>query len=633
MNQDNKNTIIGMVLIMAILFGWQYFSAPSAQQIAENKRIQDSIAQAQRRIDSVNVAQPNGQAPQAAVQTLPDSLRMQLMQGEYGVFAPLSAGQEQLNVLENDVFKITFSNKGGRIKDVMLKQYFKISEDSNRVEKKEPLHLLEDIKNRFEFVLPSNTSKGKISTEDLFFAPPSVSGNTIVYRAAVNDQTFIEQKYVIGKGYDIDYDVQIKGLGQVLKPNAKSVQLNLENYLDKLEKNVSYESSYSNLNYREADGTPDYLSATGEAKKELTSKPVSWVAHANQFFSTALISQNGGFKSATLESVAFDVQSSDLKRTTSKIDFAADNGEVNAKMKLYIGPNDYSILKAYNNKLEDVVSYGGSILGTINRWIIRPIFDFLHSIFGNVAVCILLLTLIVKAALYPLSYKMLQSQAKTTALKPEIEKLKAKYKDEPQKVQVEQMKIYQEFGVNPLGGCLPTLLQMPIWMALFRFFPATIDFRQQGFLWATDLTGFEEFIKLPFYIPLYGAHISLFALLWGASLVVFTWYSMKDVDMTGQPAMMKQLQYFTPILFTVMFNSYAAGLSLYMLFSNLLNIGQTIVTKNYVIDHDKILKELHIYKKNPKKPNAFRRKLNEAMQAQQAMKEEQERSAAKGKKK
>ena len=227
---------------------------------------------------------------------------------------------------------------------------------------------------------------------------------------------------------------------------------------------------------------------------------------------------------------------------------------------------------------------------------------------------------------------MLRSQAKTTALKPEIEKLKVKFKDDPKRVQVEQMKNYQEFGVNPLGGCLPTLLQMPIWMALFQFFPASIDFRQQGFLWATDLTGFEEFIKLPFHIPLYGAHISLFALLWGASLVVFTWYSMKDTDMTGQPAMMKQLQYFTPVIFTVMFNSYAAGLSLYMLFSNILNIGQTVVTKNYVIDHEKILEELHIYKKNPKKPSAFRQKLNDAMQQQQAIKEEQDK-AVKGKKK
>ena len=630
MNQDTKNAMIGMTLIMVILFGWQYLSAPSAQQVAENKRIKDSTEQATRRIDSLKVAQPTAQAPVQAA--LPDSIRRQQMQGEFGIYSAFAMGQEQVNTLENDVFKITFTNKGGRIKDVILKKYYKLTEDSTRIEKKELLHLLEDVKNRFEFVIPSNTAKGKISTEDLYFATPSVSGNTIVFRASLDDQTFIEQKYVIGTGYDIDYDVRMRGLGQVLNPNAKSVQLNLENYLDKLEKNVSYESSYSNLNYKEGDNSPDYLGATGEHKLELNTKPVQWVAHTNQFFTTSIISLNGGFKSASLESTAFDATSADLKKTTSKLELPTDNGEVNAKMKLYIGPKDYSILKTYKIDLEDIVSYGGSILGTINRYIIRNIFDFLHGIFDNVAICILLLTFVVKAFLYPLSYKMLRSQAKTTALKPEIEKLKLKFKDDPKKVQVEQMKIYQEFGVNPLGGCLPTLLQMPIWMALFQFFPASIDFRQQGFLWATDLTGFEEFIKLPFHIPLYGAHISLFALLWGASLVVFTWYSMKDTDMTGQPAMMKQLQYFTPVIFTVMFNSYAAGLSLYMLFSNILNIGQTVVTKNYVIDHEKILEELHIYKKNPKKPSAFRQKLNDAMQQQQAMKEEQDKTV-KGKKK
>ena len=630
MNQDTKNAMIGMTLIMVILFGWQYLSAPSAQQVAENKRIKDSTEQATRRIDSLKMAQPMAQAPVQAA--LPDSVRRQQMQGDFGIYSAFAMGQEQVNTLENDVFKITFTNKGGRIKDVLLKKYYKLTEDSSRVEKKELLHLLEDVKNRFEFVIPSNTAKGKISTADLYFATPSVSGNTIVFRASLDDQTFIEQKYVIGTGYDIDYDVRMKGLGQVLNPNAKSVQLNLEDYLDKLEKNVSYESSYSHLNYKEGDNSPDFLSATGEQKLELNTKPVQWVAHTNQFFTTSIISLNGGFKSASLESTAFDATSADLKKTTSKLELPTDNGEVNAKMKLYIGPKDYSILKTYKISLEDIVSYGGSILGTINRYIIRNIFDFLHSIFANVAVCILLLTLVVKAFLYPLSYKMLRSQAKTTALKPEIEKLKVKFKDDPKRVQVEQMKIYQEFGVNPLGGCLPTLLQMPIWMALFQFFPASIDFRQQGFLWATDLTGFEEFIKLPFHIPLYGAHISLFALLWGASLVVFTWYSMKDTDMTGQPAMMKQLQYFTPVIFTVMFNSYAAGLSLYMLFSNILNIGQTVVTKNYVIDHEKILEELHIYKKNPKKPSAFRQKLNDAMQQQQSIKEEQDK-AVKGKKK
>ncbi len=629
MNPDSKNAMIGMMLIMVILFGWQYFAAPSASQVAENKRIQDSTALAQRITDSLkNIAQVNPAAQSVAV---PDSNVRKQLQGDYGNFAPLTAGQVQTNTLENDVFKVTFTNKGGRIKDVLLKEHFKIYEDSNKVEHKEPLRLLEDIKNRFEIIMPTATAKGKISTDELFFTP-SVSGNTIVFRAAADAETFIEQKYVIGNGYDIDYDVQMKGLGSVLNPSAKSVQLNVEDYLDKLEKNVNYESSYSYLRYRENDQTPDFLSATGENKKELNTKPVQWVAHSNQFFSTVIMSKSGGFKSALVGSQAFDATSSDLKKTVSLLEIPTENGEVNAKIKLYVGPNDYTILKKYDAKLQDIVDYGGSILGTINRWIIRPIFDFLHSIFGNVAVCILLLTLIVKAALYPLSYKMLTSQAKTTSLKPEIEKMKAKFKDDPQKVQMEQMKLYQEFGVNPLGGCMPTLLQMPIWMALFRFFPASIDFRQKGFLWATDLTGFEEFIKLPFSIPLYGAHISLFALLWGASLIVFTWYSMKDVDMTGQPAMMQQLQYFTPILFTVMFNSYAAGLSLYMLFSNILNIGQTVVTKNYIIDHDKIREALHAYKKNPKKPSAFRQKIQEAMQAQQSAKAAETKPAPKSKK-
>jgi YidC/Oxa1 family membrane protein insertase len=624
MNQDNKNALVGMMLILFILLGWNYFMAPSKQDLANQQRIQDSVAQVQLRNDSLQKIQL-AQNP-----IMPDSLKNAMMNGEFGLFAPFATGNEQIATLENDDIKVSFTNKGGRIKEVLLKHHFKIWEDANRVEHKEPLKLLEDSKNRFEYIIPTNTSKGKISTQDLYFTP-SVSGNTIIFTAAVDGNTYLQQKYVLGGDYDLDYEVQLKGLGQVLNPNTKGVQLNFENYLDKLEKNFTYEVSYSYLRFRENDETPDYIATTGQASKELKSKPIQWIATANQFFNTAIISQNGGFSGAQLYNEAYDAQSADLKKMIARLDFPANNGEVSHKMKLFVGPNDYQLLKSYGLKLEDIVDYGGSILGTINRWLIRPIFDFLHGFVGNVAICILLLTFIVKAFLYPLSYKMIQSQAKTTALKPDIDKMKAKYKDDPQKVQMEQMKLYQEFGVNPLGGCLPTLLQMPIWMALFRFFPASIDFRQKGFLWATDLTGFEEFIKLPFHIPLYGGHISLFALLWGVSLVAFTWYSMKDMDMSGQPAAMKYIQYFTPVIFTVMFNSYAAGLSLYMLFSNILNIGQTVATKNYIIDHDKIRADLEAYKKKPKKQSLFRQKLNEAMQQSQALKEQQEK--AKNKKK
>jgi YidC/Oxa1 family membrane protein insertase len=615
MNEDNKNALTGMILIMLILFGWYYFMQPSQAQFEAEKRQQDSIAAVQRYNDSLKMATPQPIPPPS----VSDSLK----QVELGDFARLTSGVEQFSVLENENLRIEFSNKGGRIKNVFLKKYKRILENEKREDVVTPLYLLEDSKNHFGLTIPTNTAKGSVTTEDLFFTP-SVSGNVVTFRATLSDQTVLEQKYTLSAGYELGYDIRFTGLSSVLKSDAQSVQLNWENYLDKLEKNVNYERSYSYLYYKESDETPDYLSGTSNDTKQLNTKPVEWVAHANQFFSSILMAQKGnGFKSAIVESQYLDERHEDLKKMVSRLEIPKDALANGYAMKLYIGPNDYSLLAAYDNKLQNLVNYGGSILGSINRWVIRPIFDFLHGIFGNVAICILLLTLIVKALLYPLSYRMLRSQAKTTALKPEIEKMKAKYKDDQQKVQMEQMKLYQEFGVNPLGGCLPTLLQMPIWMALFQFFPATIDFRQQGFLWAKDLSGYEEFVKLPFYIPAYGAHISLFALLWGISLIVFTWYTMKDVDMSGQPAAMKWLQYFTPIIFMLVFNSYAAGLSLYMLFSNILNIGQTVVTKNYIIDHNKIRQELDDYKKKPKKQSLFRQKLEEAMQQQQAIKQQQ----------
>jgi YidC/Oxa1 family membrane protein insertase len=629
MNPDNKNAMIGMVLILFILLGWNMLNAPSPAEIESKKRTQDSIANVQRVTDSLQKVAPVSQLPPS----VNDSFKRVQMMNELGNFGALATGTEQISVLENQDIKVTFSSKGGRILNVLLKKYKRILENEKREDVTTPLYLMEDTKNKFGLHIPANTPSGSIATENLYFTP-SVSGNVISFRAMLNDQVGIEQRYTLGSAYDMDYTVKFNGMASVLKSDAKSVQLNWENNLDKLEKNINYETSYSYVRFKESGASPDYLSGTSSDKKELNAKPIEWVTHSNQFFSSILMAPQGnGFKSAILESETFDskVVHEDLKKMTSRLEIPVDALSNGYTMKLYTGPNDFGMLHAYNNSLENVVDYGGSILGTINRWVIRPIFDFLHGIVGNVAICILLLTFLIKAFLYPLSYKMLRSQAKTTALKPEIEKMKAKYKDDQQKIQAEQMKLYGEYGVNPLGGCLPTLLQMPIWMALFRFFPATIDFRQQGFLWAKDLSGYEEFMKLSFYVPMYGAHVSLFALLWGLSLLVFTWYSMKDVDMSGQPAAMKYMQYFTPLIFMLVFNSYAAGLSLYMLFSNLLNIGQTVVTKQYVIDHDKIREELHDHKKKPKKQSFFRQKLDEAMKAQEAAAAQQQKTGGKKK--
>lgn len=615
MNSDNKNALTGMLLIVAILMGWNYLNAPSEAQVQAEKRTADSTATAQRLADSLQRVQAQT-AP-----TAPSVAPIQQPQGTpTGGSQPAITPQEQLIVVENEDLAITFTSKGGRIKQVLMKKFKKLQDDAQRNEQLLPLYLLEDAKNHLGFVIPTN-GYGDVSTESLFFTP-SVSGNVVRFSAALANGATVEQEYKLGAAYDLDYTVKFNGLANLIRSDAKGVQLNFENYLDKIEKNISYERNYSFLTYREVGEARDYLSASSNDYKALD-KPVQWISHAHQFFNTTLIAPQGGFKSAIVATDVYDDKADDLKKMVTKIEIPTEQATNGLAMKLFIGPNDYSILKKYGNRMEEIVDYGGSILGTINRYLIRPLFDFLHSIIGNVAICILLLTFIVKAFLYPLSFGMLKSQAKTAALKPEIEKMKAKHKDDAQKVQVEQMKLYQEYGVNPLGGCLPTLLQMPIWMALFRFFPATIDFRQQGFLWASDLSGFEEFIKLPFHIPLYGAHISLFALLWGASLIFFTIYSMKDVDMSAQPAGMKQLQYFSPIIFMVMFNSYAAGLSLYMLFSNILNIAQTIITKNYVINHDAIRAQLETNKKNPKKKSAFREKFDNMLKEQQEAQKQQ----------
>ena len=258
--------------------------------------------------------------------------------------------------------------------------------------------------------------------------------------------------------------------------------------------------------------------------------------------------------------------------------------------------------------LEDVIPYGWSIFGTINRWVIRPIFTFLSGFIGSKGIVILLLTLIVKLVLYPLTYKMLYSQSKMAALKPQIANMKEKYKNDQQKQQMETMKLYREFGVNPLGGCFPIFLQMPIWFALYRFFPAALEFRQASFLWATDLSSYDVFARIP-EIPFYGSHISMFTLLWAVTTVIYTYYNARHMDFSAGGAnakMMKYMQYGMPVMFLFFFNNFASGLTCYLLFSNIFNIAQTLITKNYIINQDKIKANWKLIAKSRKRRAAFR---------------------------
>ncbi len=622
----DRNTIIGLTLIFILFIVWQQFirPAPEEQEAAQARR--DSLAAVQQPDTGLRAAADTfrSASPAPADTTVTDSLRNQQMAGAFGPFAGAATGVEETHTLENDLMRVTFTNKGGRITEVLLKKHHKVVEDENRKDQKLPLKLLADEKNRFEYFLPiANLPSGGVNTADLFFET-ELRDSTILFRAPAGDGRYFEQSYTLRPhSYQLKYDVVLDGLNHVLAGNTENIQLTWLNYLDRIEKNTNFESRYSTIYFKPADEDPDYCSCTSDDTEELNDRPVKWIANANQFFNSSLIAEDA-FSSAVLEIDVLEDDRTDLKRAESKITIPYTRGEKETfAMEMYIGPNEFDRLYAMGHGLQDIIPFGWSIFGTINRWVIRPIFTTLLNVIASPGLVILALTLIVKLLLYPLTYRMLYSQSKMGALKPQLEGLKDKFKDEPQKQQMEQMKIYREFGVNPLGGCLPMVLQMPIWIALYRFFPASIEFRQAGFLWANDLSSYDAFIKLPFEIPFgFGAHLSLFTLLWAVTTLIYTYYNTRHMDMSANPAM-KYMQYLMPLFLLGFFNSFASGLTAYLLFSNLINIAQTIVTKNYIIDQEKIKKELEAYRKKPKKKGGFSQRLEAAMKEQQQKLQEQ----------
>ncbi len=641
----DKNTITGFILIFGILLVWNMTMAPDAQKkIEEQQRIQDSLALVeQQRVEeqpqTTIETQPNNTEP-TVIDSQEIEKQQSLLQLQYGAFYPSATGEEKESVLENDLMKVTFSNKGGRIKSVLLKEHFKMERDSSHEEHEIPLKLLEDDKNRFEYILPvASAAKETISSQDLFFEP-SISGNTISFKASAGSGKYFEQVYTVNpNSYGMDYSVRFVGLNDVLKTPNGSVELNWVDYLDRLELNYTYEHTYSSVYYKPSNDDYDYCNCMQEDKDELESQSIEWMAHSNQFFASILISKDRPFKGGVFETKVFDsdtrISNPDLKILHSHLEVPVGQDPFN--MEFYVGPKDYETLMAYDNELQYIVPFGKSIIGTANRWIIRPLFNFLSTFIGIKGIVILVLTLIVKLVLYPLTYKMLHSQAKMSALKPRLASLKEKHKDDQTQIQMESMKMYREFGVNPLGGCLPVVMQMPVWFALYRFFPASIEFRQEGFLWATDLSSYDAAFWLPFTIPFTDqSHLSLFTLLWVVTTLIYTYYNMQQMDMANMGGanaqMMKYMQFLMPVFFLFFFNSFASGLTCYLVFSNIFNIAQTLITKNVIIDHDKIKRELEAHKKKPKKKGGFGSRMEEALKQQQALAAQREAAKA-GKKK
>ncbi|RMD71588.1 MAG: membrane protein insertase YidC [Bacteroidetes bacterium] len=630
----DRNTIIGFLLIFVLLIAWQQFMAPSPEELQRQQQIQDSLRMEQVRQDSLArlaEARQLKDAQEAAAVTQDSASRANEMALLFGPFAPSAVGELKTFKLGNDVMEVTFTNKGGRIREVWLKDYYKVVLDSAFKEHKVPLRLLEDPKDKFEYLLPvPAAATGQVSTEDLYFDVQQ-SDNAITFRAYAGEGRWFEQRYELEPGsYNIKYTVDFVGLDQILDRSEENVVLNWVTWLDKLERNTRYERNYSTIYYKPTDDDPDYCSCTRDDEEDYTGQRLKWLAHSNQFFASILLPETA-FNGAVMRTEVLDPEAEDLKKLSSAILVPHDGPFA---MDMYVGPKDFETLYAYGVDLQEIIPFGRSIFGSINRWVIRPLFDFLAGLIGSKGLAILLLTFIVKMLLYPLTYRQIYSQQKMAALKPVLEKLRAKYKDDQQALQMEQMKIYREYGVNPLGGCLPVFLQMPIWFALYRFFPAAIEFRQESFLWATDLSSYDAIVYLPFTIPMYGNHISLFTILWAATTVWYTWYNSKQMDMSAMggganASMMKYMQYGMPLMFTVFFNSFASGLTCYLFFSNVLNVTQMVVTKNYVIDHEKIRQELEANKAKPKKKSGFQARLEQALKEQQRLQEQQQKKRKK----
>ncbi len=599
-----RNHIIGIILILAVVFLWnQFIFTPELKRREMERRAQDSLA------NIGLIEAPRSADISQELNSRPDTNR--------SVSAAGTVPQaEQTLVLENDLIRFEVLTRGGQIKNALLKNYKKIVKDERGDEIKVDLILMEDPQNQFNYIIPH--LQNVYHSKDWVFDVVQKSDSAVVLALHLpNGARFIQEYRLRDDSYIVDYNIRGENL-----QSGENIKLYWENYLDKIELNHEYEKYNSTVYFREFNETPSYCSCRSDDKQQ-SAKRIQWVSHAHQFFNSSLISKQG-FTNGQFES-SFQVGNNDLKRLTTAVEIPI--GEILSKdyaMQWYIGPNEFASLKSFGLHLEDIIPYGWSMFGTINRYLIRQLFVFLNGLVSSKGLIILLLTLIVKLFVFPLAYNMLKSQAKMTALKPEIDKLKLKYKDDPQTQQMEIMKIYNEFGVNPLGGCFPLFLQMPIWIALYRFFPATIEFRQESFLWASDLTSYDVIMRLPFSIPLFGDTVSLFAFLWVISTVLFTYYSSKTMDFSANPAMI-YVQYLMPFIFWFMFNKTAAGLTAYMFFSNLLNIGQTIIGKNYLFDHEKIRMKLEANKAKPKKRGSFQARIEEIMKEQQKLKQMQQK--------
>lgn len=580
----DRNTLIGMLLIGVIFIGFYFFNKPAEVEAEAPTVDSTEVVEETQKLEEVN----NNQLDSAAF----DSTQ---------VFVPAAASAEKLFTLENKLLKVVISSRGGQVVQAQLKKYQ--TYDSL------PLYL---INRNADFNIQIQDDKS-YNSADLTFEGVQNSPEKVTMTLNAGDGKQLKYVYTIQPdNYMLGWDVVSSGMGGMMPQNSG---LQWEMQTLRHEKNLENERTVTQLEYKFAnEDDVDDLSGTGEDSEEETN--LKWIAYKQQFFSTILYNKNGDFAKAALASKSLDNSEDHTKLLVSKVDMNATAGDLNTSFGLYLGPNKYEVLKAYDQGFEELIPLGWGILGWINRGIVINIFNWLEQYGLNYGLIILIIALIIKVILFPFTYASYRSMAKMRVLKPEIDELNEKYKDQDaMKKQQATMELYQKAGVNPLGGCIPMLFQMPILIALFRFFPASIELRQQPFLWATDLSTYDSIFNLPFNIPFYGDHVSLFTLLMTVSTLIYTYMNQQLTGSNQQMPQLKYMMYLMPLVFLGVFNNYAAGLSYYYFVANMITFGQQWAIRSF-IDDEKIHAKIQEKKASPKKENRFMRRMREVQEEQ-----------------
>ena len=614
------NSFIGMILLGGIIYWWMSTQEPTID--TTNDTTDTEIVTSPESNNNTS----NAFANTTAIEN--DSIKQLSLKNQLGAFAESAINATAgFSVLENEVVKLTINNKGGQIKEALVKN-FKTYDSL-------PLYLIKD--NNASFNINFGTTDNRIlNTKDLFFAPTLTTNGDIQIvsmKLKVSETQFLEYRYEMKpKEYMVNFSIRSQGLSNVINgSNPIHLDWSLDGY--RHEKSLKTENTMYSWYYYKSEGELEYI-RPGNTE---VANSIDWVFYQQHFFSSALLTDTP-FNNATITSTDLvkdeEIDTIFTKRYALKTPLALTNGELNYNMKWFYGPSDYNLLKTYEGTgLDETADLGWGIFGFLNRTVFYPVFNFLKGLLSNYGLIIILMTIVVRLIMSPLVYKSYLSSAKMKVIRPELTALNEKYpgKENAMKRQQETMAVQRKAGVSMMSGCIPALLQMPVFFALFKFFPTNLALRQEGFLWANDLSSYDTIYQLPFTVPFYGDHVSLFPIL--ASIAIFFYMKMNQSQQANMQApaqegmpdmskMMKYMIYFSPIMMLFFFNNYASSLSLYYFVSNLLTIAIMLVIKNYVIDEDKIHAQIEENKKKPeKKKSQFRQKIDNAMkQAQEQQK-------------